>query len=73
MTIKTKPATADYRDGYDRIFSKKPVECPKCRASWSGPCQQTKCIDLHGECIRCRFVPVGPINVYGSGCGLNGD
>lgn len=22
MTIKTKPATAEYRDGYDRIFSK---------------------------------------------------
>lgn len=25
MTIKTKPATAEYRDGYDRIFS-KPTE-----------------------------------------------
>ena len=25
MTIKTKPATAEYRDGYDRIFSKHPV------------------------------------------------
>ena len=25
MTIKTKPATAEYRDGYDRIFSKQPV------------------------------------------------
>ena len=23
MTIKTKPATAEYRDGYDRVFSKK--------------------------------------------------
>jgi hypothetical protein len=22
MTIKTKPATSEYRDGYDRIFSK---------------------------------------------------
>ena len=24
MTIKTKPATSEYRDGYDRIFSKPP-------------------------------------------------
>ena len=23
MTIKSKPATAEYRDGYDRIFSKR--------------------------------------------------
>lgn len=25
MTITTKPSTAEYRDGYDRIFSKTPV------------------------------------------------
>jgi hypothetical protein len=23
MTLKTKPATAEYRDGYDRIFGRK--------------------------------------------------
>ncbi len=44
--------------------------CPKCGRKWMPPCEQTICIDAHGECIPCRFVPVGgEINKHGSGAG----
>lgn len=29
--------------------------CPKCARSWSRPCEQSACIDFHGECMVCRF------------------
>lgn len=44
--------------------------CPKCSMRWPPVCEQTICIDLHGECIRCRFVDKGPRNQYGSGNGV---
>jgi len=31
-------------------------QCPKCDLEWLEPCEQTICIDLHGECIKCRYV-----------------
>lgn len=43
--------------------------CPKCANTWEGECDQSRCIELYGECIQCRFVPVGEINKYGSGSG----
>ena len=46
------------------------VTCPKCGRQWLPPCEQTICIERHGECIPCRFVPVGgEINKHGSGEG----
>ena len=43
--------------------------CPKCARTWEGPCEQSVCIDLFGECIPCRFLPIGDKNKYGSGNG----
>jgi hypothetical protein len=46
------------------------VTCPKCGRQWMPPCEQVICIERHGECIPCRFVPVGgEINKHGSGEG----
>ena len=48
------------------------VTCPKCGRQWIPPCEQTICIERHGECIPCRFVPVGgKINTHGSGAGTD--
>jgi hypothetical protein len=34
------------------------------------PCEQAICIERHGECIPCRFAPIGgEINKHGSGEG----
>jgi len=43
--------------------------CPKCSREWQEPCEQTNCIERFGECIPCRFLPVGENNPYGSGVG----
>ena len=46
------------------------VACPKCKRQWMPPCEQTICIERHGECIPCRFAPIGgEINKLGSGAG----
>ena len=45
------------------------TSCPKCGLRWPVPCQQTLCIERHGECIKCRFVPSGPTTVHGSASG----
>ena len=65
-----------FGDNFDRIFrSAKPASqdagasCPKCGLHWPEPCQQTRCIERHGECIKCRFVPSGANNVHGSASG----
>lgn len=47
--------------------------CPKCSMRWPPVCEQTICIDLHGECIRCRFVDKGPRNQHGSGEGIRNE
>ena len=52
------------------ILTASGAACPKCGRKWMPPCEQTICIDAHGECIPCRFVPVGgEINKHGSGAG----
>lgn len=44
--------------------------CPKCERQYPVPCEQTICIERYGECIPCRFIPVGgEINKHGSGEG----
>lgn len=46
------------------------MECPKCKREWDDECQQAECVRRHGECICCRFLPVGASdNKHGSGCG----
>lgn len=47
-----------------------PACCPKCARTWEDlACQQALSIELFGECIVCRFVPIGTINKYGSASG----
>ena len=46
------------------------VECPVCHRTWLRPCEQGACIERHGECIACRFLPKGSKeNKHGSGAG----
>jgi hypothetical protein len=50
------------------------IACPKCGRQWMPPCEQTICIEMHGECIPCRFVPPGgKINTHGSGAGTDNE
>lgn len=34
---------------------KRVVKCPCCYREWPDGCEQAICIDLHNECIVCRF------------------
>lgn len=45
------------------------IACPKCALEWEPNCEQTRCIERFGECIRCRFVMRGSYNSQGSGEG----
>ena len=47
------------------------VACPKCGREWEAPCEQSVCIEMFGECIPCRFIPIGDINKVGSGLGTD--
>lgn len=43
--------------------------CPKCEREWPHICEQTICIDRHGECVCCKFVNRGEHTPHGSGYG----
>ena len=45
------------------------MRCPKCSKNWPDDCEQSLCIERHGECIACRFIPLGDKNQHGSGIG----
>ena len=49
------------------------IACPKCALAWEPNCEQTRCIERFGECIRCRFVKRGPYNEHGSGEGTESE
>lgn len=46
------------------------AKCPKCSTTWPADCEQALCVERHGECIVCRFVPRGERNPHGSGDGV---
>lgn len=35
------------------------VRCPKCDRQWNGASEQAVSVDLHGECVVCKFTPQG--------------
>ena len=35
------------------------IECPKCGRQWEQWSEQAVSIDWHGECVVCRFTPIG--------------
>ena len=46
--------------------------CPVCGRTWPHPSEQGRCVELFGECIVCRFVPLGTApNWLGSGSGTD--
>lgn len=48
--------------------------CPVCGRTWPHPSEQGRCVELFGECVVCRFVPVGVgPNIRGSGAGTPED
>ena len=34
-------------------------KCQSCEREWDLNCEQAVCVDLHDECIVCRFTPSG--------------
>lgn len=52
-----------------RVLCLNGLRCPKCSKNWPDDCEQSLCIERHGECIACRFVPLGDKNQHGSGIG----
>lgn len=49
------------------------MKCPKCEREWPDECQQAECVQRHGECICCRFLPRGPRNLRGSASGTDAE
>ena len=35
------------------------IECQKCNRHWHQSSEQAVCVDWHGECVVCRFTPIG--------------
>ena len=56
-----------------REITENEMQCPKCNKIWPADCEQTLCIERHGECIGCRFVPAGENNQFGSGSGTEAE
>lgn len=46
------------------------MQCPKCDRSWDSGTEQALCIERHGECVPCYFIPSGEHNPTGSGAGI---
>lgn len=55
--------------GEDQASPDASVTCAKCARVWQPDSEQALCIDRHGECIPCRFLPSGEKNPHGSGAG----
>lgn len=59
MTIKTKPATADYRNGYDRIFSKLHDGMELSQANLQKVCEEIHANLRPGETITLKPTRAG--------------
>ena len=65
----TSCGTSALSAGFATVPPAPTIACPKCKREWKPPCEQTRCIAKHGECICCRFIPIGAINKHGRASG----
>lgn len=70
----TEKVTVTLIKGFVDLMEAQPTdtnfaECPRCKRKWIVPCEQSKCIELYKECMCCRFIPHGKINLLGSASG----